>query len=373
VTAPAAYDGRVRSLWLIILAGCGFHAHSLAGDAAGSGSAVDAAIDSSSIDGSTTVTSPRRLVIVSTASQPLNSFRVYVPLDATTINYEAVTTPTTDLRFHDETANVDLQFEVDHWNPAGESGVWIKVGSLPAGTSNNVLMYFGGAANGISNPSQVWGGYELVDHMESTFRNSANTNIYQGSPVNVAAMSGELGNAATFAGSGDSQMTFSFGNQLFNAWSAFTLEAWIYPDYATLADVPAGEPRIMDKGVSLNLGRLFVSGSTLELQVDLHFNNSNDITMPIPVPLQRWSYVVYTFDGAKVHTYLNGQMVDMQSLSGGAQTMLVDAEQYYLGDPVNPFAGKLDELRIEQALRSPDWIEQQYRTMTRQMVGFTDP
>jgi hypothetical protein len=251
--------------------------------------------------------------------------------------------------------------------------VWIKLGSLPAGTSNNILMYFGGAANGISNPMQVWGGYDLVDHMESTFRNSANTNIYQGSPVNVAGMGGQLGNAATFAGSGDSQMTFTFGNQLFNAWSAFTLEAWIYPDYATLADVPAAEPRIRDKGLSLTLGRLDVNGSAHDYEVDLHFNNPNDLAMPIPVPLRQWSYVVYTFDGAKVRTYLNGQMVDMQSLTGGTQTMLVDAEQYYLGDPVNPFAGKLDELRIEQAVRGPDWILQQYRTMTRQMVGFTAP
>jgi hypothetical protein len=363
----------MRSWSLIVLAGCGFHAHPLAGDAAGSGSAVDAAIDSSSIDGASAVTSPRRLVIVSTGAQSVNGFRLYVPLDATTIDYTAVTTPTTDLRFHDEMANVDLQFEVDHWNPAGESGVWIKLGSLPAGTSNNVLMYFGSAAHGISNPMQVWGSYELVDHMESTYRNSANATIYQGSPVNVAATGGQLGNAATFAGSGDSQMTFSFGNQLFNAWSAFTLEAWIYPDYATLADVPAAQPRIMDKGLSLTLGRLYVDSSGLQFEVDLHFNNNNDLAMPIPVPLQQWSYVVYTFDGTKVRTYLDGQMVDMQSLTGGTQTMLADAEQYYLGDPVNPFAGKLDELRIEQAVRGPEWILQQYRTMTRQMVGFTAP
>lgn len=232
----------MRSAWLIVLAGCGFHSHPLAGDAAGSGSSTDdaAVVDSSSDAGG--ITSPRRLVLTSTSTMALNGFRLYVPLDASTIDYAAVTTPTTDLRFHDEAANVDLQFEVDHWNPAGESGVWVKLGSLPAGTSSDVLMYFGAAASGISNPSQVWGSYELVNHMEATFRNSANTNVYQGSTVNVTALDGELGEAATFTGSGDSQMTFSFGNQLFDGWSAFTLELWLYPDYATLADAWECQP-----------------------------------------------------------------------------------------------------------------------------------
>lgn len=363
----------MRSCWLIVLAGCGFHSHSLAGDAAaGSDAAIDAAIDSA-IDVASVVTSPRRLVIDSTASGPLTNFRVYVPLDASSIDYTAVTNPATDLRFHDETGNVNLQFEIDHWNPAGESGVWIKVNSLPAGTSNNILMYFGAAANGISNPAQVWGTYDLVDHMESSFGNSANATIYQGNAVNVATAGGQLGNAATFAGTGDSQMTFSFGNQLFDAWRAFTLEVWLYPDYATLADVPAEEPRIMDKGGGLTLGRLYVSGADLLYQVDLHFTGGNDAFMAIPVPRRQWSHVVYTFDGSKVHTFLNGQQVDMQPLTGGMQTMPVDAEQYYLGDPVNPLAGALDELRIEQQARDIDWIQQEYRTMTRQMVTFTDP
>jgi hypothetical protein len=363
----------VRRWWLILLAGCGFHSHSLLGDGgAGSDAATDSAIDSS-IDGSSMVTSPRRLVINSTASAALTNFRLYVPLDASTIDYAAVTTPATDLRFHDETANVDLQFEVDHWNPAGESGVWIKVGSLPSGTSNNILMYFGASANGISNPSQVWGSYELVNHMESSLSNSANATVYQGSAVNVATMAGQVGNAATFAGTGDSQMTFTFGNQLFDAWSAFTLETWLYPDYATLADIPVDQPRIMEKGVSLTLGRLYVPNTALLYQVDLHFTGNNDVYLAIPVPLRQWSFVVYTFDGAKVRAYLNGQQVDMQQMSGGSQMLEADSEQYYLGDPVNPLAGSLDELRIEQSTRGGEALLQEYRTMMRQMVTFTDP
>ena len=147
-------------LWLVVtvgLVGCGFRTHALT-DAAGDGSAaVDAAIDSS-VDGPAAPTSPRRLVIDSTASNTLSASRLYVSLDASTVDYAMVTDPTTQLRFHDETANVDLQFEVNRWNPAGESGVWVKLDSVPPGMLTSTMMYFGPSANGISKPEQVWGG-----------------------------------------------------------------------------------------------------------------------------------------------------------------------------------------------------------------------
>ena len=95
--------------------------------------------------------------------------------------------------------------------------------------------------------------------------------------------------------------------------------------------------------------------------------------LAIPVPLKQWSDVVYTFGGGRVRAFRDGQQIDMKPMTGGMQTMLVDAEPYYLGDPVNPLAGSLDELRIEQQARSIDWLQQEYRTMTRQMVTFTDP
>ena len=64
----------------------------------------------------------------------------------------------------------------------------------------------------------------------------------------------------------------------------------------------------------------------------------------------------------------------MQNVTGGSQIEPADSEDFYLGDPANPFKGALDELRIEQGgARSQDWIAQQYRSMTRQMVTITAP
>jgi len=355
---------------LLLIAGCAFHSHALSDAASDGSAAVDAAIDSS-IDGPPPPSSPRRLVITNPTPSTFNSFRVYVPLDATSVDYSMVTDPTTELRFHDETAGTDLQFEVDHWNPAGESGVWVKLDDLGPGTLTSTLMYFGPSANGISKPAQVWGTYDLVQHMEPTFVNSVGVN-YDGSALGVTSSGGQLGGALTFTGSGDEQLDFAAGSQLFDAWTAFVLELWIYPDYTAPTDL-AGEPLFMGKGVSLNLGRMFNASGTPELQIDLHFTGSNDIYMPIPVPLRQWSYIVYTFDGQRVRTYRDGAQVDTQNVTGASQTEPADSEPFYLGDPVNPFTGKLDELRIEQSTaRSPDWFALQYHSMTRQMVTFTD-
>jgi hypothetical protein len=357
--------------WLVLLVGCGFHSHPASSDAAISDGPADAPIDSS-IDGPPPPSSPRRLVIDNTTPATFSNFRLYVPLDATSVDYSIVTDPTTELRFHDEAANADLQFEVDHWNPAGESGVWVKVSSLPPGMLSSTLMYFGPSANGISKPAQVWGGYDLVQHMEPGFANSVGIN-YQGSGLGVTTAAGQLGNAVTFAGSGDEQVDFAAASQLFDGWSAFTLEFWIYPDYAAAGDVTS-EPLFMGKGVSLNAGRMIDASGQPQVQVDLEFTGNNAITMPVPVTLRQWNYVVYTFDGQRVKTYVSGAQVDMQNVSGGSQTEPADTEDFFLGDPANPFKGQLDELRIEQGgARSADWFALQYAAMTRRIVTFTAP
>lgn len=359
----------MRALLLVVLVGCSFHGQPAQhGDAAGS-AVVDARPDSS-IDGPPAPTSPRRLVIDNPTPSTLMSFPLYVSLDASSVDYAAVTDPTTQLRFHSGATNTDLQFEVDHWDPAGESGVWIKL-DVPAGMSSDVLMYFGANAGGISRPNQVWGSFDLVHHMESTLRNSAST-IYEATGLGVTSVAGQLGTAQRFAGTGDEQIDFTASNQLFDAWTVASMEFWIYPDYDASSDLSV-EPRVMDKGGGVSLGRFFRSGSDLQFQVDFHFTGNNDVYIPITVQPKTWTYIAYSFDGSRLRAYANGVQVDSRQMSGGNQTMPANQLGYYLGDPVMPFTGMIDELRIDQVARSADFVAMQYHAMTRAAVTFTAP
>jgi concanavalin A-like lectin/glucanase superfamily protein len=354
-----------------VLAACGFHAQAQHGDAAGS-AVVDAPADSS-IDGPPPPSSPRKLVVTNPTAMALSSFRLYVPLDAFSVDYNAVTDPTTQLRFHDVAQNMDLQFEVDHWNRAGESGVWVKTLNLPAGVSSDVLMYFGPNVGGISRPTQVWSNFELVDHMEAALTNSAST-IYEGNGVNVTTMPGQIGGAQHFVGTGDEQIDFTASNQLFDGWSTFSLEFWIYADYAAASDLGAEQPKIMDKGGGLALGRFYADNGTLDLQIDLHYSGSNnDVYLPVPITPRTWTYVAYTSSGSKVAAFANGMLVGSQNLTGGSQNMPANQLGYFLGDPATPMAGSIDELRIDQVARVPEYFAMQYAAMTRTAVTFVDP
>ena len=68
----------------------------------------------------------------------------------------------TDLYVTDENDSA-LPFEVDTFDPAGETLVWVKVPSLSAATA--LTVYFGGAANADNDPTAVWTDYVGVWHM----------------------------------------------------------------------------------------------------------------------------------------------------------------------------------------------------------------
>ena len=67
----------------------------------------------------------------------------------------------TDLFFTDEN-DASLPFEVDTFDPAGETLVWVKVPSLSSATE--LTAYFGGAANVDNDPTAVWSRYAVVVH-----------------------------------------------------------------------------------------------------------------------------------------------------------------------------------------------------------------
>ena len=67
----------------------------------------------------------------------------------------------TDLFFTDENDAV-LSYEVDTYNSAGETLVWVNVPSLSSATE--LTAYFGGAANVDNDPTAVWSRYAVVVH-----------------------------------------------------------------------------------------------------------------------------------------------------------------------------------------------------------------
>ena len=79
-------------------------------------------------------------------------FPVLVRLPAA-VSSQLQTANGTDLYVEDEN-EVPLAFEVESFDPAGTTLVWVKVPSLSSATK--LTVYFGGSANADNNPAAVW-------------------------------------------------------------------------------------------------------------------------------------------------------------------------------------------------------------------------
>lgn len=241
------------------------------------------------IDSTSIANDNPRTVLFDNSASPVDLVDMAVPLflDDTRLDYSHVTDPMTDLRFHDPDTDTELPFEVEQWNPLGESVVWVRVPTIDAGSkSDRILMYFGADAEGRADASEVWTEYELVAHGNAGQFQSAPRPV-AATPTAVTSAPGAVGSAYQF-GLGEHQIEYASSRDLLSG-TAFTAEMWLYADYANSAALN-GEPGIIDLRMPLTGGRLFDIPEVAEfvvMQIDVHF--AGDISYsPTFVPLRKW-------------------------------------------------------------------------------------
>lgn len=313
----------------------------------------------------------KKLVFDNSASgSDLVGFQVLVTLDATVVDYDLVTDPTTDLRFDDAEAS-DLPFEIERWDPTGTSLVWVRVPTIDAGsTTDSIRMDYGPDIGGHADPNAVWTDYRVVMHLGDHLENSAGSD-YTGT-ANGATIDpqGHIGSASKISPFTD-RVPLANGSQLLDASSQFTFESWIRLDYAS-SDLGGDEPNLFSKGQSANNPRVFQSGNQLHYQIDWTFESTGTIFRGTDLPLQTWSYVVWTFDGQTVRVFRDGAMTDSQTLSQ-PDTLVPDNGGFALGNDGNAFDGAFDEFRLADAAQTVDEIRARYLSMSGAFVTIVDP
>jgi len=287
---------------------------------------------------------------------------VMVPLDRVGTT---VPDPFTDLRFHDPRTDQDLPFEIDHWDPAGESIVWVRVPRIAArSTTDRILMYSGPDAGGAEAAAATWQGYDAVVHGD---RLRDSTGLHAASAIGVVTSTGTIGDAIQFAEPDDQRVTFAQGGALFNAWPTFSLEMWIYLDYAT-TNLGGNEPGVFNKTGALTGGRLLAPGGQIRLQVDVQFASRATSYMQVVLAQQIWTHYILSYDGSRVWCYVDGELIADDA--GASSSLPIANEAFFLGHQSAGFRGALDEVRVSQAHVNPDRAVAQYRMMTRQFVTF---
>ncbi|HVY08171.1 MAG TPA: LamG-like jellyroll fold domain-containing protein [Burkholderiales bacterium] len=162
--------------------------------------------------------------------------------------------------------------------------------------------------------------------------------------------SGKFGSALTFNGS-SAKVTIPDAASLRLA-NGMTLEAWVYPTKA-----PTGWRAVVDKNVdgyylmaSTDVGNRVGTGGTWVA------GNQNTIG-PSALPINTWTHLAATFDGATVRLFVNGVQVASQAqtspLATTNGTLQIGADSY----PTEYFAGRIDEVRVyNRALSAADIV-----------------
>lgn len=308
---------------------------------------------------------------IDNASSPQghSNFPLLVTLESTRIDYSKTKNAGEDIRFIDSNGVTLLAHEIDTWDEAGRSLVWVNVPAIdPASNIDFIWLYYDNlsAADG-QNVSGVWdNSYRGVWHLspdltDSTASDNDSSNNF------TSDVSGFLGRGRRFLGNGWLDIANASSLQL---TGSATFEAWVKID-----DPNRSSPmRVLSKKFRAD------STNGYELVYHPQQNAQNVVSSgtnfggAAGVDLDTgWHHLAATIQGTTAELYLDGvvRTSDNQcnALVAGSQPLAI-GRRSGIGDY---FLGSLDEIRISGTQRSSAWIAAQHRSMTDTFLTYTAP
>ena len=317
-------------------------------------------------------TAKRRLTFDNSAqATTLTNFPVLVKLDSTRINYGS--TAQNQIRFLDDAGN-QLPHEIEEYNAAGTSYMWVRVPSISASSSTEYMwMYYNCTDTVTENAAGVWtSSYSAVWHLnDAVTDNSAVANAHPDSSGNAEDLdqtnngpgTGKISGAQVFDGASDYLVHGTVS--ALNLTGSLTLSAWINP-----AVNMTGWNRIIEKTYLTSYYLGFTNGQTN--RISFYLNNQQVLqTADNAVSNGVWSHVVLVHDNTiaspatNTWLYINGALAVTGSYNNGAfgnTTSAVSVGADSGGG--SAFQGSIDEVRVISAVRSADWVAAQYFNMS---------
>lgn len=361
--------------WAVVLAGCGFTARSSErnGDAAVTADgAADGAADAMDAAGSGSGTTKRRETLTfqnATRAQTFSNFTVMVALDATRIDYAACPAGA-NLRFTDPDGT-PLKYEIERWDPAGTSIVWVRVPQIDASSNTDfITMHWGDPTlTDAQTPAQTWDHTVLVYHLaeDPTAGTIDSTGQHAGSATaqmtSADLVQGKIGQGVRFDGLGGGIRTAS------TALARYTWMMWLRADAAPV--LGANHEPLTDGDVNFNfawdhssaqyVGALAMKDSTM-----WHAAQGSGFQGAT------WYHLVGTYDG----TNLCLRVDTAQKVCVAAGSPATPGPLFQLGDATSnavTFAGVLDEVRVYDLARGEPWINAEQASQTDTFITYGAP
>jgi len=317
----------------------------------------------------------RRLTFDNAAqSEDLLGFPVLVALTPDRIDYGSTQGQGQDVRFADPNGD-DLAYEIEQWDPSGQSFVWVKVPQIDGGsTTDFITMRYGNpTAPDHQDPLAVWdNGYVGVWHRtqdptEGSALDSLQKNA--GTPVGMTAsnqIAGRAGGSLSFDGV-DDRVTIAGTDPSFDFGTGdFSISVWLRRD--------AVGPNFMTLFGRYENGAHIALESTSGMSTAHAFwlqcpGNSAEIPVGGLVDGQ-WHSIAGTKEGTTVRLYADGVMI---TSSPGWTCSFVSDDVFSFGYNTSVgsyLTGGLDEGRLSNVARSGDWLAAQQLSMTDSFVTF---
>ena len=290
-----------------------------------------------------------------------------------------------------------LPFEIDTWDPAGESLVWVRVPSVAQGTV--FTMYYKGSSDAANDPREVWTGYTGVWHLNALGADA--TPFSQGVYANSTAETGIDGHLSTDSVPGEAgrfgksfRVNDSTGASAGNyneggAWvvdagtdspldagGVFTISGWFkHADwnfnwdkmFFKRSDINNESGETGSFAVRIGAG----DGTT---KVEAHGSGSNRVRLDNESDRKasmtdNWAYLTVVFNGGTISIYENGELCKTGTYLAAAadndQPLVFGNNVAIAGGETGQQAwnGWIDEVRYLKGAKSAQWIAAEYAAM----------
>jgi hypothetical protein len=320
----------------------------------------------------------RELVIDHGAgASPLADFPLMIRLDATRIEYEVCHPEGRDVRFFAADGAL-LEREIERWDPAGTSVIWVKVPRIePAASGAVVTMRYGDGIVTDDNPEALWGDFAAVYHLAGG--DDSSPSGFDGNVVGAAAIDGFIGPALRFTGAGE-HVDLGIDRPFLRAQTAATVTAWARLDPGWIASGVVFATSIDNLGAPTNASRLQVvvrdDRSVQGTARSMDSGSPIDVIGPM-LAEDAWTHLAFTVDFTSdwMQLFADGALVaTAEGLGLGPTRADSVSTQTIIGrgeiPDVDLYVGDIDEVRLAHQLRSDNFIAADRRSTADEMVTF---
>ena len=306
-------------------------------------------------------------------TDPLTNFPVLVRLSEGSpvgFAYADCAADGSDVRFSDPAGNL-IPHEIDTWDPAGESLLWVRVPVATNGAAFN--MYYASSVPGAPSAENVWARYAAVIHGGSSIENaiaggpavSVGNTTYVKPDAGAGKVGGGIRKSTGNAIAVNVAMGTTTASTTLEDTGKFSVSGWFKRngnggDNNGTHVLAASRP-----GWSSGDGFLWLQekGKYIDVAANGSHQWNENTTVSETLPNGEWAYSAFVYESnVSLTTYFNG----VQDLTRTAPGNLVSSGGVWtFGSYANTgsndsFIGDMDELRIFDGVASGDWIKAEH-------------